>query len=131
MHGEQQMKVTVTKERVLSALRANLAQHKIEVEDARKGFAKAAKKALEDELAKVGKGKLRNIFLSLTAPQNHTRDFESAIAMLEAHQGDTLELTQRQFETYVMNRWEWFRQYAATNSAYTGTLAPAAEDNEN
>jgi hypothetical protein len=131
MYGhEQQMTVLVEKQKVLETLIKNLTKHKLEVAEALEGFAAKAEAALAEELERVRKGKVDGVQVILPAPKSFVRAFESAIAMLEAHQGATISLTQKQFETYMMNRWDWLRAYQMSNSAYSGTVAsmPGDED---
>jgi hypothetical protein len=56
--------------------------------------------------------------LSLTYPENHTKDYERAIRKMEASVYDEVKLTDAEFNQYVLNDWSWRNQFIASNSLF-------------
>src|SRR5262245_59625335 len=52
-------------------------------------------------------------------PEGQTAEFESVIQMLEWDKGKTVELSHREFRTYVQNEWGWVQSFGANTEAYT------------
>jgi len=77
--------ITANVDEVLEALRKNLDEHADIVIEARDGYIKAARKALAQRLEQLRDGKLVALSFTLAPPQDHTRDFETVIKMLELH----------------------------------------------
>ena len=71
-------------------------------------------KALQD--AKDGKEFPGSIHIP--APEDHTRDYDRVIRMLELSTEDVIELEEREVEVYVMDRWSWSHNWAASNFQY-------------
>jgi hypothetical protein len=51
-------------------------------------------------------------------PQDHTRDYDRMIKMLQMHQDDLFTLDDFQFAEYVMDDWGWKRQWGTSNSEF-------------
>ena len=58
--------------------------------------------------------------VNLPTPEEHTRDFDRAIRMLEMNVADEIELEEHEFNQYVMNEWSWHRAFLANTSSYLG-----------
>ena len=58
-------------------------------------------------IANIKARKLERIHVSLPVPEDHTRDYDRVIRMVEMHRGETLELDQEHFAQYVMDDWGW------------------------
>jgi len=110
--------ITVVKADLLDTLRSNRDEH-------RSMFLKAQERYREEMIveldralqeARDGKG-IKRAFL-LPVPEDHTDDFDTAIEMLEWDQNDTVELSQRDFLTYVKNSWGWQASFAANTQSY-------------
>lgn len=76
-------------------------------------------KALQD--AKDGKGFPGSI--SIPAPEDHTKDYDRVIRMLELSVEDNIELDERDVEVYVLDRWSWSYNWAASNFQYLNDAA--------
>ncbi len=64
--------------------------------------------------------------LELVYPENHTRDYEKAIRMVELSVYENFSLTEKQFQEYVLNDWSWKEQFLSVANvyAYSGCIAP-------
>jgi hypothetical protein len=126
MHILNNMKIVAKKKEVLAALLRNRAKHQQIVAEARSGYAKKAREALLDQLAKLEKGQISVVTFQLTAPQDHTKVYDTAIAMMKMHTGSTITLDSGQVRTLMMDEWDWKRHFLLANSAYSQTAASAA-----
>ena len=56
----------------------------------------------------------------LSAPEDHTADYDAAIEMLEWHEEPQVVLSVHEFQCYVRNKWDWTSRHRATVAAYSG-----------
>jgi hypothetical protein len=61
------------------------------------------------------------VFVQLPMPEDHSRDYERVIEMLEWSQDETLELDESEFSTYVLDQWGWQEGFAQTYAMYSGS----------
>lgn len=133
MYGD--ISITANKNDVLSKLRDNLAGHKKIVAEARQGYLKKAKEEIAKRMGELEKGKIVALSFGLQLPQDHSRAYTSAIAALEMHTGDTIQLSGTDVRTLILNQWDWMQSFLGTNSAYSGSAREAmsnsdSDDNE-
>ena len=114
--------ITVKKTELLSIIQENRTTHRTTFEEALKGFKAAAISQLESLLNRLRQGKAANVSLHLPIPQDHTPDYDRAVRMLELHTEDTLCLTEHEFAKYVMDDWNWKREFATLCSGYSGPI---------
>jgi len=116
--------VRVQKKELLETLKTNRTKHETEFLDAVVGYRTAivkelsrlrtkANKATDDELVDL------NISVSLSRPQNHVRDYDLAIKMLEWSIDDHVDLDQHEFNQYVNDEWHWSAGFKAVTSFYS------------
>ena len=111
--------ITVDKTELHQVLEHNLIEH-------RDIFLKAQQVYREKMIAELDRalsdarqgGQIKRAFM-LPVPEDHTEDFATAIKMLMWHQGEQIELTMDEFETYVENKWRWRASFAANTESYT------------
>ncbi len=118
------MKVTVQKQDILTVIRSNRTAHRDIFKEAVEGYRKKALELLEKRIAEVKAGKFFT-YVQMSLPEDHTRDYDRVIGMLEHHQGTDIELLEADYAMYVQDDWEWKRQFLMSNSAYSGTAAAA------
>jgi hypothetical protein len=63
-----------------------------------------------------------NTNLGISYPENHTDDYERAIRMTNMSIYDTVELSEDEFDSYVLNNWEWKKRFLISNSAYLSNI---------
>jgi hypothetical protein len=49
--------------------------------------------------------------LDLVYPTDHSRDYERTLAMMQASVYDQVQLTVNEFDAYVLNNWEWKKNF--------------------
>lgn len=130
-NGMAQRTVKVDRDKLLERLRANLAAHLEEYEAARAGYFVAAacvlaekreefRRAVEEADRRLGEGKFlppglpfSPHYLGLTPPECHESDYRHIIEMVAMSVDPVIELRSDEFDCYVMDNWEWTREFKA------------------
>lgn len=138
--------VTVEKNKLLNTLKVNKANHVEKYKESMSGYQELATEQLEKEFVKAKKRLensvtmiksqidnfnpdeplLDNIVLldrvafTLRAPKNYESSYDVAIEMAEWEVGDTIELTQSEFQKFVMDNWDWKEDFLYLNKSYVG-----------
>lgn len=55
----------------------------------------------------------------LEVPQNHTKSYDVAIQMAEWEVNPTVELTQSQFQCFVLDDWDWKKKFESLSKSYS------------
>lgn len=112
--------VTINKLELVTAIGINMAQHREVFLEALDGYRKAQIDLLERDLARLKSGRsLENAIRYLPAPADHTRDYQRVLKMLAMHVADTIEMSQEDFARYVMDDWQWKRDFLITSANYS------------
>lgn len=100
--------------------------------EAQDGYRRAIIEELDSRLREARSGKKISRIAFLTEPEDHTRDYDRVLKMLEMCSETHVELNEEEFGQYVMDDWRWKRQFLAANSAYsvtaTAMLAASGDD---
>lgn len=115
------LKVTCKKADILAKLHANREAHQAMVREARVGYLREAAGALRDKLALIEKGFAAELKFALKVPKDFTRVYDTTIRQLEAHTGDTIELSSSEYNMLVEDDWEWVRDFISANAGYSGS----------
>jgi len=112
------METTVRKDELIAILRQNRDRHRGVFEAALHGYRERAAELLENKLEDLEAGRTPEIRILLSRPEDHTRDYDRTIKMLEMDTGDTFTLSEPNFARYVMDDWDWKRQWLRMSSQY-------------
>ena len=118
--------VTVSKDILLDIVVENRAAHEAMYQEAVAGFEAATLKLLVDELNKF-KDKPQTVRVNANMPTNHLKEYDRIIRMIEMHTSPEIEISQNDFARYVEDDWEWKRQWALQNVAYSESAANYVE----
>lgn len=113
------MTTTVAKDKLLATLKANLAKHSDIVREAREGYVKRAKAALESRLNEIRQGKVVALSFTLSPPQDYSEIYRTSIQMLEWNTEETVDLQPDEFKQLVLDQWDWRDNFLASNSHYS------------
>lgn len=116
-------RIRVKKNELLEILHKNRKEHRNTFLDAQKVYRKLVIEKLDAKLAQAREGgqiHLRELTM-IVEPQDHTRDYDRAIGMLEMSVEHEVSLSEHEYRTYVEDNWEWTRNWALSNSAYTSS----------
>lgn len=111
-------KMTYRRDDLLKVLRENRANHRKEFEGAIKGYEEDAIARLQGLVKQMKAGKRPSLMISMPIPQDHTKDYDRVIRMLEMCVTDIIELDETDFQQYVQDDWAWKGQFSATNAMY-------------
>ena len=122
--------ITVLVEDVLITLKKNLKEHQVILAEARIGYIKKAKKALVERHALLEEGKLVNMHFDLSIPTDHSKEFETAITMMEMHRDAhnatrdaeipaTYEFKAQDVQQFILNNWMWMDTFLISNAGYS------------
>jgi NOL1/NOP2/fmu family ribosome biogenesis protein len=119
--------IKVSRVKLLDTLKKNREVHAAEYELAEKGYwikVEEALKANLKEIRKTGKTDLAG-YWNLRGPENHTKDYDLVITMMEYSVEDVIELDQQRFQQYVMDNWSWSTSTKYVNNLYASAALGA------
>lgn len=119
MHALRGVSVSVDKKELLAQLKNNRERHGKIVAEARDGYIVKAREALEKRLGQLRDGKLVSLSFHLSPPQDHTKEYDTIIQMLELHIDDNVQLSASQVRNFFMDEWDWKHRFLATNALYS------------
>jgi hypothetical protein len=112
--------ITVKKDALLADIRKNFGKHRQILETANVAYrAKAIEELRANLEAAINQKPIRR-GITCTEPENHTKEYETVIAMLEMCVADEITITERQFQCFVMDNWDWKSRFQASTAAYIG-----------
>jgi hypothetical protein len=112
-------KVTVKKSELLEALLANRTKHAADYAESYDGYCKEFVAEAERVLAQAMAGNFSKTGVSCTPPQDHTKDYDRVIRMMQMCTADEIIVTENQFSQYVLDEWNWMGAFNATKARYT------------
>ena len=112
-------KVNVKKTELLETLRVNCEHHRSEFLTALECYRMEAIEVLEEAIDDAKKGKRIMTATHLTEPMDMTREYKKVIKMLEMSVDEEIELTNTEFQNYVLDDWSWSAQASVSNAMYT------------
>jgi hypothetical protein len=112
--------VTVNKTDLVKKLRENRTQHAGKVNTARGIYRQKVVAELEIRLeqAKNGRDIDPGFLHLLPIPRDYTEEYDRALAVCEWEVGAEIQLTQEDFNRYVLDQWEWHQAFAASTAVY-------------
>lgn len=111
-------KVTVRKIELLAAIRKNRDGHRDEFEQALVGYRAAAIRELDAMLVDAREGRRIRRSVELVEPQDHTKDYERVIRMLEMSTAEEIVISEVQFSQYVLDEWGWMGAFKGSTRQY-------------
>lgn len=113
-------RVRVTKADLVKALEDNRAEHRQIFEEAISAWQKRVIERLNTMVEQAKQGPdLVELVIGLPRPEDHTKDYNRVIRMIEMSQDDEFELTAYDFSQYVMDEWGWQAAFLTSSSEYS------------
>jgi hypothetical protein len=112
------MQSTIQKDQLLEILRENRASHMAEFEKAVEGYRKLREAQLEEQLADIRAGRIREKWQALPVPFNQQKDYDRVIRLIELDISDVVTLNEAEVAQYVMDDWHWKQNFTASTSYY-------------
>lgn len=110
--------VRVNKGDLVNALTENRKKHKADYEKACEGYRDDMRTTLKDFVGKLSSGENVAVIIRDMPPEDHTKDYDVALKMLEMSVEQTIELSQEDFHHLVLDDWDWKRGWMMSNSKY-------------
>lgn len=110
--------ITVNKEKLIKTLKKNRKKHRSIFLTAQKVYREQMIAELDRALQEASNGGKIIRGFSLPVPEEHTADFDTAIGMLEWHEGKKVTLPESEYRMYVENEWGWQHSFAGSTMAY-------------
>lgn len=119
--------VNVPREKLLKALRENLAKHNKAYIQAVVDYRKALQADLTEALVKANdpKSQLAKIKVEFNHPVSYVSQYQQVIDMLEFSVDETINLESDAFRAYVKDEWSWKSGFELANSIYASKAAGA------
>ena len=112
------MVIRVKKDELLKRLQENRDKHREVFEAALNGYREYAEELLRGTIEDLKRGRVPDIKISVSRPEDHTRDYDRVIGMLKMHQGEEFDLDETTYAQYVDDDWSWKRQWLRLSSEY-------------
>jgi hypothetical protein len=121
--------VTVDREGLKTILADNRTKHVADVAEARQDYNDACLKiaqtnlrVAEAQVTAVAKNEMGGLTFKYerfpSPPEDHTRDYDRVLRMLDLSVDSNVVLESREFENLVMDNWEWKEQFRSASIAY-------------
>ncbi len=117
---------TFDKTLVINRLTENRAKHRQIFEEALEGYRVKAIEILNSNIKAIAEAKKIIQHIVVPVPSDHTDEYDTMIAMLQDMKEDTVELTQDEYRSYMLDKWVWRHQFLTSNAAYSSTAAGLA-----
>jgi hypothetical protein len=124
--------ILIERSRLQATLSANLEIHKKEYAEAKAGYEEKRLElirrladvathccAKNTEANRKGIHESYNEFARLEKPQDHSSEYEQAIALMEWETRDKVDISINDFERFVRDNWSWKSQFKNAHSNYT------------
>jgi hypothetical protein len=121
--------VTIKKSVLLEKLKSNRAAHIEKYDKAMVGYKIAAHTAYVNALKNLKEnGKVTSTFMELQEPEQHIKEYDTVLLMLEFSTDGSFELTRQQFQSYIQDDWSWTSSFKLETAGYIGIGTTAPEE---
>jgi hypothetical protein len=110
--------VIMPKSELISILEKNRAGHTALYEQAYKIFRGKLIENLSSMLDRAQNGDRVELWVGLPEPEDHTEDYDRALAMLNHDVRNDIELTQSEYAQFVQDDWGWKHTFASNTASY-------------
>lgn len=121
------MKLAVERDNLLDVLNTNRDAHRAIFEEAIEGYRKAAVEQLEEHIDRIKAGSLKEVYLRVPVPYDHTDEYERIIGLIQMSKDDEVVLTPDEYRCYVQDDWDWKNAWLISNKGYSATAAAWAK----
>lgn len=113
-----EMTITVNKQDLLAKMQENRDRHHQVFLESLEGYRAVALNALEGQVKDLRDGRTPEIRIILARPEDHTREYDRVIGMLQMDKGSEFTLDEVTYARYVDDDWQWKRQWLRRMSEY-------------
>lgn len=113
-------KIKVDKHQLLETLKENRKNHVNTYDEVLESYRAKGVELLAEHIERIRNGAVEKIVVTLPQPKNYEEEYDRAIAMLEWSEDEYIELYEHEFDSYVMDKWDWKREFNTTAASYSG-----------
>lgn len=110
--------IKVSRKDLLEKICQNLDKHREIFLEAQKGYRTQVIAELDMMINDAKEGKAIKRQITLPEPSDHTEDYKAVIEMLEMSIDENIEISEREFRNYVLDKWDWSHMAFTANSTY-------------
>ena len=110
------LKTKIEKLKLLNEIKANRKRHIDQYNEAVVEFKSEYLKKLKEMIDNADKEII--LYIQLRKPESHEEDYNLIISMLEMSSETHIEITQDEFENYVLDKWPWRDSFVANTMHY-------------
>lgn len=110
--------IKVDKAQLLETLQTNREKHVSTYEEVLEAYRNKCIELLEEHIVRIRDGAVEKVNVSLPAPENYEDEYDKAIAMIEWHQDDSIELDSYEFDQFVRDKWRWKQEFTRMSETY-------------
>lgn len=112
--------VQMSKTKLIEILKENLKNHISHYNKALEGWEDDYATQMENEVERIGNGTWNGeaFLFTESKPKSYAESYEEMISQLEHDIRDTIELYSTDYRKYVLDKWEWKKQFAASTMKY-------------
>ena len=111
--------IRVRRDTLLEVLGENRNEHRETFLEAQKNYRQRVIEELDTMLEDARENRPIRRIVNLLEPEDHTGDYDAAIAMLEMCVDQELIISSHDFQRLVMDEWGWKKAWAENTVAYT------------
>lgn len=110
--------VRVKRDKLREKLEKNRASHHEQWQRAIEGFKRVVMETMRTNLAHFEAGRVQRVYISEAPPEEHTRDYDVALSMLDMSVDDEVTLSTERFRNLVLDDWKWKPAWIESTSKY-------------
>lgn len=110
--------VKMNKNNLLQIVKTNREQHINLYTASYAEYKKDLIKELDNLKQKVEAGEDIEHYIKLDKPQNHTEEYDRTISILNNSVNDFVELDLREYDSYVLDKWNWSASFMNATNTY-------------
>lgn len=110
--------ITVKKDDLIKIVEENRENHRGIYDKAVEAYHKTQQKWLDENIKKLKAGKEIVLYFGFPTPEDHTKDYDRVLRMLELSIDTEVTLSEADVSMYVQDDWQWKNAWTTTNSAY-------------
>lgn len=117
--------VKINKDKLKTILVENKKKHEEAYKEAVEGYNETVESSLrtlltQAETATVTRSDIMRVVNRLAEPTDHSKEYETAIEMVDLNEEDQIVLDQEDFRQYIQDDWHWKREFAGAYTSNTG-----------
>jgi hypothetical protein len=115
------------RDKIVERIKANRERHVDIYERAMEVYRQRAIAQLNTFVDALKAGKSPSLYISLPVPENHIKDYDAVLDMLNSSVDEFLVLSEQDFRCYVRDQWNWKSKFISTSNAYVADYVDTEE----